>query len=92
MAVLIKTLFCCLGASGVTLIEAINAAGCVYEFLFSRKKWMALGANFDMQFFSDRRARGKGISTCTGYRNFLIIRMNFCFHFDCPTFYETGKL
>src|SRR6059058_5211807 len=69
-----------LGRSLIPFVKAIDAAGRVDQFLFTGKKRMTLGTDFDMKFLTERRAGLKCITARAGDAYFVIFWMNFLFH------------
>ena len=67
-------------AARVALVEPVNTARGVYQFLFTRKERMAFGTYFDMQFLAHRRTRLESISARTGHGYFVVIWMYLWFH------------
>lgn len=67
--------------TGVAFVETVNATGGVNQFLFAREKRMTLRADFDMQLVLHRRACREMISARADDVDFLVVRMNFSFHF-----------
>ncbi len=65
---------------GVTLVEAINAPGGIYQFLFARKKRVARRADFHLQIGLARRARRECFAAGTLHVNVLVLWMDFLFH------------
>ena len=67
-------------AGGVLLSELIDATGGVHHLLLAGVERMAVGADFDLQVVSQRRARREDIAAAAGDRHFLVFRMNRRFH------------
>lgn len=64
---------------GVTLLEALNAAGCVHELLRSGKERVARAANSEFDFFL-RRASLERIPAAATNDALLILGMYIFFH------------
>ena len=62
--------------------EFINATSGVYDLLLARVERMARGTNFNVQLVFQRGTRNKFVSTAAGNLDFLIIGMNFGFHYS----------
>lgn len=62
-----------------TSVKAVNATGGINQFLFSGKKRMTFGADFDAQ-IAARRASLKRITARASDGDFFIFRMYFRFH------------
>src|SRR6185369_9529289 len=72
------------GGIGVLLGEALDAAGGVDEFLLASEKWVAVGADFDVQPVAlDRGASLKIVAAGTVDGNGMIVGMNTGLH-DSP--------
>lgn len=69
------------GGVGVFLLEALDPAGGVHEFLFAGEERMAVGANFDAQHLAfDGRASLEGVAAGAMHRNGMIVGMNTGLH------------
>ena len=71
--------FFCLGSLSVFFIEPLDPAFSIDNFLGSRKKRMAAGADVNFQ-LSNRSVGLKGHATGTTYRGILICGVNTFFH------------
>ena len=65
--------------SSIFLLEAFDPTGSINQFLFARKKWMATGTNFDVQFFLGGTRR-PGSATGTVNEGVFVGGMNTSFH------------
>ncbi len=69
------------GGVGVLLLEALDTAGGVHEFLLTGEERMAVRANFDAQHLAfDGRASLKGVATGAMHRHWMIVGMNTGLH------------
>lgn len=68
-------------AACIPAFESVNASCGVDQLLLAGEKRMAFRTNFDVEVFAKRRTSRKGVSASANYVEFLIIRMNFLFHF-----------
>jgi len=85
-----RQLFCCFPfilipglKLGIFPAESLNTPGCINQFLFARKKGVALGANFN----PDILCGGSYlyyVAASTANRGLKILRMYFLFHLRPP--------
>jgi hypothetical protein len=69
-------------AASKAFVKAVNPSGGVHQFLFSGKKRMTFGTNFDVQFLAFHGRTGFEIVAASAANcNFMIIWMYFGFHF-----------
>ena len=62
------------------LIKAINSTCCVNHLLFAGVEWMTLGANFQMNVFTNRRPGLDHMPTTAGRCDFFILGVNIFSH------------
>jgi hypothetical protein len=74
--------------SGVFLLEFLDAAGGIDDFLLAGIKRMAGRAHLDMQVLAQRRARRPRVAAAADHVYLVVFRVNFGFHRDilecCP--------
>jgi hypothetical protein len=68
-------------ATAKTLVETINAAAAVDDFLFAGIKRVALRTDVDMKIFTARRTRLYGVPTTAGGSYSGVIGVYICFHY-----------
>lgn len=66
--------------AAVFFAEFINPAGSIHNALFARIKWMASGADLDLQVFAQHGTGYKTVAATASYCNLLILRMDIWFH------------
>lgn len=71
-------------AFSVFAAETLDAAGGVHKFLLAGEKWMARGTDFHADVALMGRAGNKGVPAGAMDANFVIVRMNSCFHSGQP--------
>ena len=64
----------------IFLTKFLNPSGGIDDFLLAGIEWMADRANLDMQGLAHGGTRLEYIAATAGNGNFLIIRVNICFH------------
>jgi hypothetical protein len=74
----------------VAFVEAVNAPGSVNQLLLAREKRVALRADFDVQVFLARRARGKTVAAGALHLDFVVFRMDSLFHVPLASFSIDG--
>jgi len=78
-----------LGFGGIALrvfaSETLDSAGGIHELLLAREKGMAICADFHADVALVGRARGKDVAAGAMDANFVIIRMDRCFHWCSVT-------
>lgn len=68
-------------ATAKTLVETINAAAAVDDFLLAGIKRVALRTDVDMEIFTARRTRLNSVSTTAGRSYGNVLGVYICFHY-----------
>ncbi len=72
-------------SDSVSLFEFINTSTGIDKFLFAGKERVAFAANVHFEYvYVLRSTRFKGGAASTDNLNFVIFRMNICFHSSAP--------
>lgn len=75
----------------ISLVETVNAPRRIYQFLLAREEWMAFRADFNVQVFFARRARGERVAAGTLDFDFVVFGMYSLFHFPLASFSIDGS-
>jgi hypothetical protein len=67
------------GLPTVFSLEALDATSRIHQLLFASEERMAVGADFDVQFFFGGTRR-PGVAASAGHTAFVVIRMDSFFH------------
>ena len=81
-----RPLFLCLKLS-ILPAEPLNTPGCINQFLFARKKWVAFGANFNPDILLGGPYLHR-IAACTANRGLKILWMDALLHVKPPCLVE----
>ena len=65
---------------GVLAAETLHPSGGINQLLLAGEEWMAVGANFNVDIATVRRARGERVSARAVHPDFVVRRVNSCFH------------
>ena len=74
---------------GVLAPKAFHASCRVHQLLFAGEKWVAIGANLDVDIAFVSRTSGKAVTACAHDANFIVCGMNACLH-GSPEFDRDG--
>jgi len=72
---------------GVLAAEALHPSGGIDQFLLAGEERMAVGTDFDVNIATVRRARGEYVSARTVHPDFVVRRVNRCFHVTSEPFW-----
>ena len=79
--------FSCLS---VLAAEAFNASGGVHQLLFAGEKWVAIGADLQVDVALMRRSGGKRVPASAHNAHVVVSGMNFFFHLTAFLCYQPG--
>ena len=80
LSIVLKLLKLLSRAARKTLVEAIDSTATVHDFLLASVKWVALGANVNMNLFCHGGPGLDNVATTTGSNHFAVFGLNLSLH------------